>query len=72
MSERGISFEDVVFSFQSERLFDDLVHSNKNKYQNQGMLVVEIDTYARLVPYVKSTIEIFLKSIILDRKATEN
>ena len=28
MSERGISFEDVLFALQSGRLLDDLVHPN--------------------------------------------
>jgi uncharacterized DUF497 family protein len=71
MSERGVSFEDVLFALQSERLLDDLVHPNKNKYPNQRMLVVEIDTYAWLVPYVENDDEIFLKSIIPSRKATK-
>jgi uncharacterized DUF497 family protein len=71
MSERGISFEDVLYALQSGRLLDDLVHPNKNKYPNQRMLVVEIDGYAWLVPYVESDDEIFLKSIIPSRKATK-
>ncbi len=72
MSERGISFEDVMFALQCERLLDDLVHPNKNNYPNQRMLVVEIDAYAWLVPYVESDIEIFLISIIPSRKATKH
>ena len=59
MSERGISFEDVLFALQSGRLLDDLIHPNKNKYPNQRMLVVEIDGYAWLVPYVENDDEIF-------------
>jgi uncharacterized DUF497 family protein len=71
MSERGISFEDVLYSLQSGRLLDDLVHPNKKKYPNQRMLVVEVDGYAWLVPYVENDDEIFLKSIIPSRKATK-
>ena len=71
MSERGISFEDVLYALQSGRLLDDLVHPNKNKYPNQRMLVVEVDGYAWLVPYVENDDEIFLKSIIPSRKATK-
>lgn len=72
MSERGISFEDVLFALQSGRLLDDLVHPNKDKYPNQRMLVVNVDDYAWLVPYIETEAEIFLKSAIPSRKATKH
>jgi uncharacterized DUF497 family protein len=72
MSERGISFEDVLFALQSERLLDDLIHPNNFKYPNQRMFVVEVDEYVWLVPYVENEGEIFLKSIIPSRKATKH
>ena len=72
MSERGVSFEDVLFALQCGRLFDDLVHLNNEKYPNQRMLVVEIDGYAWLVPYVENEEEIFLKSVIPSRKAIKH
>lgn len=72
MSERGISFEDVLFALQAGRLLDDLVHPNNDKYLNQRMFVVEIDEYAWLVPYVENEDEIFLKSVIPSRKATRH
>jgi uncharacterized DUF497 family protein len=70
MSERGISFEDVLFVLQCGRVLDDLVSPNNFKYPNQRMFVVEVDEYAWLVPYVENEEEIFLKSVILSRKAT--
>jgi uncharacterized DUF497 family protein len=72
MSERGISFEDVLFALQSRRLLDDLIHPNNFKYPNQRVFVVEVDEYAWLVPYVENEDEIFLKSIIPSRKATRH
>ena len=72
MSERGVSFEDVLFALQFGRLLDDLVHPNNFKYPNQRMFVVEIDDYAWLVPYVENEGEIFLKSVIPSRKATKH
>jgi len=72
MSESGVSFEDVMFALQYGRLLDDLVHPNNEKYPNQRMLVVEIDGYAWLVPYVENEEEIFLKSVIPSRKATKH
>lgn len=70
MSERGISFEDVLFAMQFGGLLDDLVHPNRDKYPNQRMMVVCIDDYAWLVPYIETDYEIFLKTVIPSRKAT--
>jgi uncharacterized DUF497 family protein len=69
MKERGISFEDIVFSIQQGDLLDDLCHPNKDKYPNQRLFVVNVEGYAHLVPYVENEEEIFLKTIIPSRKA---
>lgn len=69
--ERGISFEDIVFSLQSGCLLDDILHPNSEKYPTQRVFVVEVDDYAYLVPYVENDEEIFLKTIIPSRKATK-
>jgi uncharacterized DUF497 family protein len=71
ISERGVSFEDVIFFIQQGKLLDDLGHPNQKKYPNQRVFVVEIDKYAYLVPYVENDEEIFLKTIIPSRKATK-
>jgi hypothetical protein len=52
-------------------LLDDIEHPNEAKYPNQRVLVVEVDGYAYLVPYVESDDEIFLKTVIPSRKATK-
>jgi uncharacterized DUF497 family protein len=72
MSERGISFDDVLFALQSGRLVDDLVHQNKNKYSNQRIFMVEVDGHAWLVSYIENEAEIFLKSVIPSRKVTKH
>ncbi|NOQ47203.1 MAG: toxin [Desulfobulbaceae bacterium] len=72
IENRQISFEDILFSIQKERLMDDIVHPNKTKYPNQRIFVVEVDGYAYLVPYVESDDEFFLKTIIPSRKATKH
>jgi uncharacterized DUF497 family protein len=72
MSERGVSFEDVLFALQSGGLLDDGPHSNREKYPNQRIFVVRIDDYAWLVPYVENEREFFLKTIIPSRKAPRN
>ncbi|MBC7192422.1 DUF4258 domain-containing protein [Marinobacter sp.] len=73
MSERGVSFEDVLFALQSGGLLDDgpHPHPNRDKYPNQRLLVVRIDDYAWLVPYVENDREIFLKTVIPSLKATK-
>lgn len=71
MSERGVSFEDVLFALQSGGLLDDGPHSNSEKYPNQRIFVVRIGDYAWLVPYVENDREFFLKTIIPSRKATK-
>lgn len=71
MTERGISFEDVVFALQSAGLLDDLKHPNAEKYPNQRMFIVRVENYAWLVSYVETDDELFLKTIIPSRKATK-
>ena len=71
IEERGISFEDVIFYLQADGLLDDLAHSNKQKYPDQKVFVMNIDGYAHLVPYVENEDAIFLKTVIPSRKATK-
>ncbi len=70
MTERGLSFEAVLFSIQNGHLLDDIEHPNDGRYPGQRILVVDIDGYICLVPYVENSEEIFLKTIIPSRKAT--
>jgi len=71
ISERGISFEDIVFYLQQGALLDDVEHPNSDKCPNQHVFVINIDDYAYLVPYVEDQKEIFLKTVIPSRKATK-
>ncbi len=68
--ERGISFEDVVFRLQQGALLDDIEHPNADKYPDQRIFVIDIDDYVYLIPYVENRKEIFLKTVIPGRKAT--
>ena len=70
-SERGVSFEAVIAALERGNLLDDYIHPNQSKYPNQRLLVVQIEGYAYLVPYVETESEIFLKTIIPSRKATK-
>lgn len=68
---RGISFEDIVFYIEKGDILDDYEHPNQRKYAGQRIMVICIDNYAYLVPYLENEDEIFLKTIIPSRKATE-
>ncbi|MEK6663261.1 MAG: toxin [Pseudomonadota bacterium] len=70
--ERSISFEEIVLAIEANGLLDELRHPNPDKYPNQSVLVVALDDYAYLVPYVEETDYYFLKTIIPSRKATRD
>lgn len=70
--ERSISFEEIVLAIEADGLLDELRHPNMDKYPNQFVLVVALDDYAYLVPYVEEDEYYFLKTIIPSRKATRD
>lgn len=71
-SERGITFERIVVAIQDGGLLDIYQHPNRHRYPNQRILVVGLDSYAYLVPYVQDSDHLFLKTIIPSRKATRD
>jgi uncharacterized DUF497 family protein len=68
---RGICFEDVVFFIERGEILDDYLHPNQNTYPGQRIMVISVANYAYLVPYVENEEELFLKTIIQSRKATQ-
>ena len=70
-STRGICFEDVLVHLQSGDVLDVIKHPNRERYPNQNIIVLKIDEYVWLVPYVKTRGIRFLKTIIPSRKATQ-
>ena len=69
-TSRGVCFEQVVLLMERGEVLDTIEHPNQEKYPGQKIAVVMIDTYVYLVPYVEHNEEIFLKTIIPSRKAT--
>ncbi|MHB1274909.1 MAG: BrnT family toxin [Candidatus Humimicrobiaceae bacterium] len=69
--ERNISFEDVIYYIENEKLHAILKHKNQERYPGQKIYAVEINNYIYLVPFVEIENEIFLKTIIPSRKATK-
>jgi len=70
-TERGISFEDVMAAFVEEGLLDIIKHPNEQKYSHQKMIIVNVDDYVYLVPFVEDDEKIFLKTILPSREATK-
>ena len=68
--ERNISFEIVSYLIESKQVLDILKHQNEDKYPNQRIFIVPYNNYAWLVPFVEGEEQIFLKTIIPNRKAT--
>jgi uncharacterized DUF497 family protein len=71
ISERGISFEKVVYYIENGAILDIIQHPNTSKYPNQRMFIINIEGYAYLIPFVENETEVFLKTIIPSRKATK-
>ena len=71
-ASRGICFEDIVFYIENGDILDDYQHPNQKKYPQHRIMVIGINSYAYLVPYVEDEEELFLKTIIPSRKATES
>ena len=69
--ERGVTFPQVIHRLMHGDLLDIIDHPSPERYSNQKVLIVAIDDYAYLVPFVESSEAIFLKTIIPSRKMTK-
>ena len=70
-TERGITFEEIVYHLTHNDLLDTVEHPNKEKYAGQRIFIVKVEEYVCLVPFVEDTETIFLKTIIPSRKLTK-
>jgi len=60
-----------VFHVDHGDVLDILEHPNQEKYGGQRVLVVKVEDYVYLVPFVEMENEVVLKTIIPSRKATK-
>ena len=70
--ERNISFEQITMHIKRGDVLDIVAHPNQKKYPGQQLLVVGINNYAYLVPFIENENGKFLKTIIPSRKATRD
>ena len=61
-----------MVAVEADGLLDVVEHSNKARYLRQKVLIVSIDSYVHLVPYVEEVDHFFLKTVIPSRKATRD
>ncbi len=71
VQERNISFEQIIEQIKQGYLLDVMEHPNKEKYPHQKIFIVEFNDYVYQVPFVESKEDVFLKTIIPNRKATK-
>lgn len=67
MSERGLCFEDVLESFEKGEFYGVFKNSSSN-FPEQSVFLVKIRGYPCIVPFIENEEEIFLKTIIPDRR----
>ncbi len=69
--ERNVCFEEVVIAISEGDILDVLEHPNKEKYNNQYLIIVELNDYAYVVPAIIQDDVWFLKTIFPSRKYTK-
>ena len=69
---RGVSFEQITVAVENGDLLQVVRHPNIEKYPRQKIMIVGLDGYAYLVPFVEEPDYLFLKTIIPSRKATRD
>lgn len=67
---RGVSFERVVVLMERGEILDSVEHPNEERYPERKIAVITIDDYVYLVSCIQNGEELFLKTIIPSRKAT--
>lgn len=69
--ERKISFEEVIFHIENNKIIDIFPHHNSTKYPEQWILVIDINNYAYQVPFKYEDNKIRLITIFPSRKYTK-
>ena len=67
---RGLSFHHILYHIENDDLLDVREHPNKEKYPTQSTLIVRMNDYVYIVPFVTDGEILFLKTIIPSRKET--
>lgn len=68
--ERNLSFEAIVIAIELRKLIEIVPHPS-SQYPHQQIMVVEIENYLVLVPFVEDEEKIFFKTAFRSRKANK-
>jgi hypothetical protein len=68
-SRGNVGFEECVVAIEDGRVLADIANPAE-RYPGQRMLVLNINNYAYVVPYVEDSETIFLKTVFPSRKHT--
>ena len=68
LTERGISFEMCMAAIENGDIL--AIIPNKNPYPHQKKIILKIDNFAYVVPYVEDNEKIFFKTLYPSRKET--
>ena len=69
-TERGVSFEEVLACIENYQVLA-IIRNPGKKYKNQKVFVIELNNYVYYVPFVKAGDDLFLKTIVPNRKLTK-
>lgn len=68
---REISFEEIVLAISNGKILDIVEHHDQEKYPNQKMFIIEVRSYAYIVPFVEDEEKYFMKTIYPSREAAK-
>lgn len=69
-ARHGFGFERILVALANGALLDERAHPNTELYGHQRQLVISIEGYAWIVPFVTDGRRIFFKTMFPSRKAT--
>lgn len=68
---RQIGFKEIINALKNNKALKVIENPNKKKFPNQRLLLININKYVFVVPYVENRREIFLKTIYPSKKYTK-
>ncbi|MEW8330769.1 MAG: toxin [Candidatus Thiodiazotropha sp.] len=71
-AEWGVCSEDVIFHVMAGDILQTLDHPTQKRYHGQQIHVIAMEGYVHHVPFVESEGDVYLKTIIANRKATKS
>ena len=68
LEQYGVGFGDVVLAMRAGHIVTSKSHPNRDRYPNQSIMVLWINDYPYVVPYIEDENSVFLKTLYPSRK----